>query len=136
MGDIYKIYIYRGALIDQACLNGLTVKVLKTSKNPNWGDWMELIVNKNQLRKIQENLIKHYTGPEPWYTYGFKSDNLNEVIVGFGGDDGENGKVFEFTRDDEITYQKMVDYGVSKGIPDWVMDFLLINKRKKKAKQL
>lgn len=48
----FKIYIYRGALIDQSCLDNLSVKVLRTSKNPNWGDWMELIVDKNQFRGV------------------------------------------------------------------------------------
>lgn len=135
-GMKFKIYIYRGALIDQACLNNLTVKVLRTSKNPNWGDWMELIVDKNQFRRVQENLVKHYVGSEPWYTYGFSVNDPNQVIVGFGADDGENGKVFEFRKDDEESYQKMVDYGVSKGIPAWEMDFLLINRRKAKAKKV
>lgn len=132
MEAAYKIYLYRGALIDQEYLNGLTVKVKRTSKNPNWGDWLEIIVDKKQFRKIQENLIKHYSGPEPWYTYGFNIEDPSKVIVGFGADDGEGGKVFEFDKKDEDSYQKMVDYGVSKGIPAWVMDFLLINRRKAK----
>ncbi|OGK29536.1 hypothetical protein A3B02_02325 [Candidatus Roizmanbacteria bacterium RIFCSPLOWO2_01_FULL_42_14] len=119
----YKIILYSGSLTDQKVLNLYPHKVKRQLKNPNWGNVVEVYVNQDQLKDIQKAMVKHYTGPEPWYASG-QNLNADEAICAFGADDGENGKVFIFHFDDMDAYRRVLKYGESKGIPRKVMDFL------------
>lgn len=55
---------------------------------------------------------------------GFTVDNKDEIICVFGADDGENGKIFIFERDDKKAFQEVKFYALSKGIPEEQIDFL------------
>lgn len=69
-------------------------------------------------------MVKHYETPDPWYMDGHATDNMDEIICAFGADDGENGRIFIFQRNDKKTYQEIIDYAISKGIPKEQVDFL------------
>ncbi|MEK7154169.1 MAG: hypothetical protein AAB792_01290 [Patescibacteria group bacterium] len=69
-------------------------------------------------------MVKHYNDPNvPWYMDRYQVDDKNQIIVAFGADDGEEGRIFQFERNDKNEIKKAVDYGVSKGIPKEQMDF-------------
>lgn len=69
-------------------------------------------------------MVRHYDDQKnPWYMDGYKEDNKDDLIVAFGADDGEGGKIFQFWRDNEGAIKEVVDYGLSKGIPKEQMDF-------------
>lgn len=54
---------------------------------------------------------------------GYAIDNKDQLIVAFGADDGEDGRIFEFSRNDAAAIEEVNAYGISKGIPKEQMDF-------------
>ncbi|MFH0854764.1 MAG: hypothetical protein V1891_04735 [bacterium] len=120
----YKISLYEGSLTDIEYIKKFNKTVIEKAQN-KWGDLIELTVSMDELRNIQRLMVKHYDGPEPWYTFGYSVDDHNMIVCAFGDDDGNNGKIFVFRKnEDKKTYEEILKYGASKGIPAEEMDFL------------
>ncbi len=64
-------------------------------------------------------MVRHYDDEKiPWYLDGYNINNKNDLIVAFGADDGEGGKIFQFSRYDKAALKKIIKYGKEKGIPE------------------
>jgi hypothetical protein len=64
--------------------------------------------------KISSVLDSDDTGKSSWYA-DFKNDSAHFIIF--------RDKVFQVNRSNPKEYEKVVVYGVSKGIPDYQLDF-------------
>lgn len=120
----YKMRVVRGAFVDSTVLDNLASRVIERLEGDAWISIDEVIVTLEQIKELQKQMVKHYYGQTvPWYMDGYKENDKNELLVGFGADDGEGGRIFEFKRDDAEEIKKVVEYGISKGIPNEQMDF-------------
>jgi hypothetical protein len=120
----YKMRVVRGAFKSQEILDRLEAKTIEKLERDVWESIDEVTATIEDIKNMQEQMVKHYDDPNvPWYMDGYKEDNKDELIVAFGADDGEGGKIFEFRRNDKKEIQKVIDYGISKGIPAEQMDF-------------
>lgn len=123
----FKITLYEGSLIDKRKLNKFNPTLIEKGQT-KWGNLIEITLSIDELKEIQREMTKHYEGPEPWYTFGYSVVNPNELICAFGSDDGNGGKIFMFKKSEKREYEKVLKYGVSKGIPKDEMDFLQLLK--------
>ncbi len=120
----YKMRVVRGAFKDVGILDKLGAKTIEKLKRDAWISVDEVLATKEEVKELQKQMVKHYDEANiPWYMDGYKENNKDELIVAFGADDGEGGRIFEFRRDDREEIQNVVDYGISKGIPKEQMDF-------------
>jgi hypothetical protein len=121
----YRMRVVRGAFLDQNILDKLEAKIIeKFDDGDYWISIDEVFVTLDQIKEMQKQMVKHYGDfNNPWYMDGEKEKDKNEVIVAFGTDDGEDGKIFQFERGDKVEIQKVREYGISKGIPREQMDF-------------
>ncbi|MFC1598742.1 hypothetical protein ACFL2U_01915 [Patescibacteria group bacterium] len=119
----YKICLFVGSLIDNACITDLPQHIIKPA-NDNWGNLIELEVDLDKIKEIQKNMVKHYSDPVPWYLDGQLIDDEKQRICAFGADDGQGGRIFKFNKKDLDKYQEVIDYGLSVGIPLKEIDFL------------
>lgn len=120
----YKIRVVRGAFVDPRVLDRLGARTIENLERDVWISIDEISATLNEVKELQKQMVKHYDDPNvPWYMDGNKEDDKNELIVAFGADDGEGGKIFQFRRDDKEKIKEVVDYGISKGIPKEQMDF-------------
>jgi cystathionine beta-lyase family protein involved in aluminum resistance len=124
MQDKYTMRIVQGALIDPQFLDQFDAKVIEKFDNKDWDGLLEVSVTLDEVKAIQKQMIKHFRDPIPWYMDGYETNNRDKIIVAFGADDGEGGRVFTFDREDKKSFQKVADYAKSKGIPDEQIDFL------------
>jgi hypothetical protein len=125
MGQTYIMRIVEGSLTDKSALDGCPQKVLqKLEESENWGNLIEVELPFEKIKEVQKKMIKHYETPDPWYMDGFLKDDNDVIICVFGADDGEDGKICVFNRSDRDAYEKVLNYGVSKGIPKEEMNFL------------
>ncbi|MFA6554138.1 MAG: hypothetical protein WCS89_01380 [Candidatus Paceibacterota bacterium] len=120
----YKMRVVRGAFVDQSVLDKLGAKIIENLERDVWISIDEVSVTLEQVGEMQKLMVKHYDDSNiPWYMDGYKEDDKNELIVAFGADDGEYGKVFQFKRNEKDKIKEVVDYGILKGIPKEQMDF-------------
>ena len=124
----YKMRVVRGAFVDPALLDKFSAKTIEKLERDVWVSIDEVIVTLDEIKQLQKAMIKHYDDPNvPWYMDGYEEDDKDELIVAFGADDREGGKIFQFRRSDEKAIKEVVNYGISKGIPKEQMDFYKIN---------
>lgn len=110
--------------MDPSILDKLGAKTIESLERDVWISIDEVPATLDEIKEMQKQMVKHYDDPNiPWYMDGYKENNKNELIVAFGCDDGEGGRIFQFKRDDEDKIKEVVDYGISKGIPKEQMDF-------------
>ncbi|HUC96493.1 MAG TPA: hypothetical protein VMR16_02385 [Candidatus Saccharimonadales bacterium] len=122
---LYSVGLYEQALINKSILKDLNVKRLINRVDPRWGDFIKVDLSLRQIREIQNVLIKHYDDASiPWYLVGSDLNDKKELIVAFGADDGDGGRLFQFRKDDIDKYSEVVRYGIAKGIPESVINFL------------
>lgn len=126
----FKITVYENSLLDKSILTSLNPVIIEKAHDDEvtqrrWGDLVEITVSLSDLIIIQKNMVYHFEGPEPWYTYGYSINDIDKIVCAFGIDDGNNGKVFIFSKKrDKNIYEDIIKYGEEKGIPKDVMDFL------------
>lgn len=124
----YKMRVVRGAFIDPGALDKLGAKTIEKLERSEWQSIDEITANLKQIKELQKNMIRHYDDTVvPWYMDGYGVEDQKEIIVAFGADDGEEGKVFQFMRNDKKVIGEVTEYGTSKGIPKDQMDFMDIN---------
>lgn len=126
--SIYKIRLVRGAFIDPSLLDKFGATVIEKLERSEWQSIDEVVVGHEDIKELQKNMTRHYDDTEiPWYMDGYKINDRNNIIVAFGADDGNGGKIFEFERNDDRMIAEVVEYGMSKGIPKEQLDFLDID---------
>ncbi|PIR41979.1 MAG: hypothetical protein COV30_00835 [Candidatus Yanofskybacteria bacterium CG10_big_fil_rev_8_21_14_0_10_37_15] len=120
----YVMHVVEGSLVDSNFLSQFSPKKLDYLDDKNWGYLIEVNLTLDEIKEVQKKMVKHYEGPEPWYMDGYAIYSRDEVICAFGADDGENGKIFVFKRDDKKAFREVKTYALSKGIPEEQIDFL------------
>jgi hypothetical protein len=123
----YNMRVVRGAFTDPDMLDVLGAKTIEKLDRNEWQSVDEVVVDLDQIKLLQKNMVKHYETPDPWYMDGYGLEDKDEIIVAFGADDGEGGKIFQFRRTDTAAYEKVIEYGMSKGIPKEELDFFEID---------
>ncbi len=114
----------RGAFQNPDILNDLDAKTIEKLDN-DWISIDEVVTGLDGIRKLQQDMTRHYNDPNvPWYMGGRGVEDESDIIVAFGGDDGEGGRIFEFQADDKKAIQETISYGESKGIPTEQLDFM------------
>lgn len=114
----YKIRVIKGAFVNPTILDDLGAKTIEKTERKEWVSIEELIVDSNEIRDLQKQMVKHYDDNNvPWYLDGYSVENKNDCVVAFGADDGEDGKLFKFNIKDKITVNRIIKYGMNKGIP-------------------
>lgn len=119
----YKIRVIRGAFINPVLLDDLGSVLIEKISDPNWQSIEALVVTLDQIKDLQKDMIKHYGNDTPWYLDGYDIENKNNMVVAFGSDDNEDGKIFKFNRSNREEISSIQSYGVLKGIPVQQMDF-------------
>ncbi len=120
----YKIRVIRGAFVDPIELDNLEAVIIKKIDDPDWQSIDEIVITLDQVKELQKSMVKHSENDKaPWYLDGYEVDDKNKMLVAFGADDGEGGKIFIFDRSDKETINKVAEYGISKGIPAEQMGF-------------
>lgn len=105
-------------------LDKFTPQVIENFDNPNWGELIEVELTLDEIKSVQKNMVRHYEDSTPWYMDGYEVGNRDKLLVAFGADDGEDGRIFQFDRSNRAAFNKVVEYARSKGIPEEQMDFL------------
>jgi len=121
----YRMRVVRGAFEDKSMLDQLGAKTIEKFERDEWESIDELVVNLEQIKELQKNIVHHFDDKSvPWYMDGDGIEDKDNVIVAFGADDGEGGRIFQFRREDREATSEVVQYGISKGIPAEQMDFM------------
>ena len=124
----YKMRVVRGAFKDQKALDELESSVIKDLGDDPWKGIEVVEVGMDQIKDLQKNMTHHFEDATvPWYMDGYAVEDKNKRVVAFGADDGEGGRIFEFPIDDQKAVDKVVRYGIGKGIPEEQMDFAEID---------
>ncbi|HBP00699.1 MAG: hypothetical protein UY41_C0018G0005 [Candidatus Moranbacteria bacterium GW2011_GWE1_49_15] len=124
----YKIRVVRGAFINPVMLDSLGARTIEKLGCSEWQSIDEVVCDMEQIGELKKNMTRHFDDSTvPWYMDGYGVEDVDEVIVVFGADDGEGGKIFEFRRGDQESLSEIVEYGISKGIPKEQMDFMDIS---------
>jgi len=120
----YKIRVVRGAFVNPEVLDRLGAETIEKLEEDDWISIDKITATLDEVRELQKGMVKHFDDPSiPWYMDGYRVDDKNELVVAFGADDREGGRIFQFRRDNKIKINEVVDYGISKGIPKEQMDF-------------
>ena len=120
----YKIRVIRGAFTDPSVLDKLGAVLIEKIDDENWQSVEEVVVSLKQIKELQQSMIKHSEDDKaPWYLDGYEIENKNKMLVVFGTDDGEGGRIFMFDRGNKNKIDEISKYGISKGIPAEQMDF-------------
>lgn len=124
----YKMRVVRGAFVDPSKLDELGAKTIEKLDRSEWQSIDEVEADLEQVKELQKNMTRHDDDESmPWYMDGYGVDDKEDLIVAFGADDGEGGKIFQFSRNDKNATDEVVEYGISKGIPKEQMDFMDID---------
>lgn len=122
----YKLRVVRGAFLDPRILDDLKAVTIEKLDRDEWQSIDTLKASLTQIRNLQKQMVRHYDDPTPWYMDGYSVMDKDDLIVAFGADDGEGGKIFLVRRTDTKAIDEVIRYGIQKGIPKEQMDFLEI----------
>ena len=108
---------YTGIIIEESfgdnrILNQLDISKVCISGHENPKDRWHLYqvhVTKEEIQYLSEHMI------ETWYMHFWKGINVVAVFTG--------NNVFEFNYDDKSTWDKVLEYGRSIGLPEKQLDF-------------
>ena len=125
---IYKIRVIRGAFTNPKILDDLDAKTIENVDRDEWISIDEVEIGMEEIKRLQKSMTRHYDDTDiPWYMDGYERDNKDKLILAFGADDGEGGKIFTLDKSDAKAIEEAVKYGVSKGIPARQMEFYEID---------
>lgn len=120
--------IVRGAFMNTMLLDQFGARTIQKLEIKEWQSIDEVVIDFKQIQKLQTNMVRHYDNAKvPWYLDGYRLEDKDEILVAFGSDDGEGGRVFQFSREDKEAIARVIEYGVSKGIPKQQLDFMDID---------
>lgn len=79
--------VIRGAFIDPKMLDKLGAKSVQKLERNEWQSIDEVIIDLEQIRKLQNNMIRHYDDTiVPWYMDGYGIKDKNDIVVAFGAE--------------------------------------------------
>ncbi|MFA6072397.1 MAG: hypothetical protein WC810_27865 [Janthinobacterium sp.] len=111
LANNYKGTIVEESLIDNRILNDLKIIDFRVSKDENpvdrWHLYTVLVTNQD-IERLSQNI------KPKWYMHFWKD---REVIAVF------QNKIFKFNYDDKSSWEPVVNYGLSIGIPKEQLDF-------------
>lgn len=110
----YKGTIVEESLEDNRIINGLEITKFKISEDDDPTERWHLYTVKVSKEEIEK--LSKYLKVGKWYMHFWRE---REVLAVF------KDKVFEFNYDDKSTWQEAVSYGLSLGIPQEQLDFLI-----------
>jgi len=124
----YKMRVVRGAFLESSKLDELGAKTIEKLERSEWQSIDEIEADLEKVKELQKNMTRHHDDTiVPWYMDGYVVEDKDDLIVAFGADDGEGGKIFQFPRNDKKSIDEVVKYGIKKGIPKKQMDFMDID---------
>ena len=112
MDKKYKGIIIEESLLDNRVLNDLEIIAFRISKDENPEDRWHLytvMVSENDIEKLS-NLIL-----DRWYMHFWSGGDVVAIF---------KSKKFKFKLDDKITWEPVVQYGLSIGIPKKQLDLV------------
>jgi len=119
---VYKGIIIKESLDDKSILE--KIKIIKTEvekvtfehKTPWLSKWTmhTISIPDNESEKIAELISKAFDKEHEWYV-DFKNYEWHFIIF--------RNKVFKVNRAKKEEYEKVQKYGVSRGIPEYQLDF-------------
>lgn len=122
---IYKIRVVRGAFADPDVLDRMGAVTVERLEGDKWQSIDELQVDMEQIKLLQKSMTNHFDDKNiPWYLDGLEIGHESNMVVAFGADDGNNGKIFLFDKENETEVTKVIEYALEKGIPQEQLDFL------------
>lgn len=118
----FRGVIFEESLKDPSILNNVKIlsteveKVTDTHQTPWLLNWTlhNIEVEDSQAEKVVQKLSQDLEYEHNWYA-DFKNDLYHYIIF--------RGKVFKVKRSQPKEYEDVKRYGVSKGIPDYQLDF-------------
>jgi len=120
--------VVRGAFLESSKLDELGAKTIEKLERSEWQSIDEIEADLEKVKELQKNMTRHHDDTiVPWYMDGYVVEDKDDLIVAFGADDGEGGKIFQFPRNDKKSIDEVVKYGIKKGIPKKQMDFMDID---------
>ncbi len=114
MNKDYKGIIIEESLEDNRVLNDIHVVNFKISNDENPSDRWHLYtvsVSKDEIQKLSK-----YIRSGTWYMHFWKDKHIIAIF---------KDKIFEFDYDDKSTWKDAVSYGLSQGIPEGQLNFLI-----------
>lgn len=118
----YKGTIIEESLGDKSCLKDLNIistkveKVTGSHQTPWLKQWTLHVVeiDENKAGLVASQLSEALEKEHEWYA-DFKNKQIHYIVF--------RGKVFKVNRNSPIEYEKVKEYGVELGIPDYQLDF-------------
>ncbi len=118
----YKGVIIEESLADKSCLKDLKIvstkieQVTESHKTPWLEQWTlhTVEIDEDKAELVASQLSNALEKEHEWYA-DFKNKEYHYIIF--------KGKVFKVDRGSPIEYEKVKEYGVSLGIPDYQLDF-------------
>jgi len=107
----YKGIIVEESLEDSRIINDVElIKVEITSEENPTERWhlYTVMVSKEEIEKLSKNI------KQKWYMHFWKDRNVIAIF---------KDNIFEFNFDDKSTWEPVVNYGLSLGIPKEQLDF-------------
>lgn len=120
---------YRGVIIEESLENKTVIKRIKIietkvekvtlkHKTPWLSQWTlhTVEIPENKADEVAESVSKSldYSHGSAWYT-DFKNDEYHHIIY--------KNKIFKIDRSKPEEYKAATDYGISLGIPEYLVDF-------------
>lgn len=118
----YKGVIIEESLGDKSCLKNLNIvstkveHVTESDKTPWLKQWTlhTVEIDDDKVDSLVTQLSNALEKEHEWYA-DFKNKQFHYIIF--------SGKVFRVDRSKPSEYEKVKEYGVSLGIPDYQLDF-------------
>src|SRR3989338_8938530 len=109
----YKMRVVRGAFVDLTVLDRLGAVTLEKYERDEWQSLDEVVVTLEEIKELQKSMVHNYDDPDvPWYMDGYDVNDKNKMIVAFGADDGEGGRIFLFERSSKSDIESVVKDGI------------------------
>ena len=118
---------YKGIVIEESLQNLKILKRLKiltteveqvaeSHKTPWLKQWTlhTVEINEDDAQNVADKISAALDSEHDWYA-DFKNDKYHFVIF--------RGKIFRVNRNKPEEYEKVEEYGISLGIPDYQLDF-------------
>ena len=116
MSKDYTGTIVEEGLTDNRIINNLEIVGVKISDDENPSERWHLYtvkVSKEDIEKLAKNLKSG-----KWYMHFWRERDIVAVF---------KDKTFEFNYDDKSSWQEVVEYGLSLGIPKEQLDFVIFD---------
>jgi len=106
----------QGTIIENSLTDPAVLKELSILKSWSTSTWN---LHHVSLDRPQALKLASYIKAGPWYMHFWES-GTDDVLVVF------KDKTFDIKHSDKSTWQEAIDYGISIGVPDKQLDFVIL----------